>query len=271
MEALGQVERWPCTHAAVALVSAAGVEASRGELERPFGWASVTKLATALCVLVAVEEGLLGLDDPAGPPGSSVRHLLAHASGLPFEGTVPIDAPGRRRIYSNGGFELLGALLAAAVGMPFAAYFESVWGFPLAGSAASGVEAPLGRLVAVASELLAPARIPTQSLAEATDVQFPGLVGVLPGFGRFEPNDFGLGLELRDGKAPHWTGTRNSPSSFGHFGASGTFLWVDPAAGIALACLTDRKFGDWAKDAWPVLSDAVLAEWGAPRDARPRD
>src|ERR1700691_2514241 len=141
MEALKQVECWPCAHAAVALVSATGVEASHGEPERPFAWASVSKLATAVCVLAAVEERLLGLDDPAGPSRSSVRHLLAPASGLPFEGKAPIAAPGQRRIYSNGGFELLGALLAAAAGMPFAAYFEAVWGFPLAGSPASGVEA----------------------------------------------------------------------------------------------------------------------------------
>ena len=91
-------------------------------------------------------------------------------------------------------------------------------------------------------------------------MQFPGLVGVLPGFGRQDPNDWGLGLELRDAKSPHWTGTQNSPRAFGHFGRSGTFLWVDPAAGIALACLTDLDFGDWARAGWPWLSDAVLAE-----------
>ena len=82
-------------------------------------------------------------------------------------------------------------------------------------------------------------------------VQFPGLDGVLPGFGKQTPNDWGLGFELRDAKSPHWTGARNSPRTFGHFGRSGTFLWVDPDAGVALACLTDRNFGDWAKEAWP--------------------
>jgi CubicO group peptidase (beta-lactamase class C family) len=83
---------------------------------------------------------------------------------------------------------------------------------------------------------------------------------VLPSFGRMEPNDWGLGFELRDAKSPHWTGTRNSPRTFGHFGASGTFLWVDSAAGVACGVLTDLEFGDWAKTAWPELSDAVLAE-----------
>ena len=219
----------------------------------------MSKLATAVCVLVAVEEGLVALDDPAGPPGSTVRHLLAHASGLSFDGAVEIARPGTRRTYSNGAFELLGAHVEAAAGMGFREYFHAVWGFPLAGPPGSGVEAPLERLVVVASELLAPSRISAETLAHASSLQFPGLGGVLPGFGRFEPNDWGLGLELRDAKRPHWTGAANSASSFGHFGGSGTFLWVDPERALALACLTDRAFGDWAKEAWPALSDAVLA------------
>jgi CubicO group peptidase (beta-lactamase class C family) len=218
----------------------------------------VTKLASAVCVLEAVERGLLSLDDAAGPPGSTIRHLLAHASGLPFEGAAPIAAPGRRRIYSNGGFELLGAAVAAAAGTSFADVFASTWGFPLAGSPASGVQAPLESLVVLARELLAPERISAQLLREAGAVQFAGLAGILPGYGRYDPNDFGLGFELRNGKQPHWTGTRNSPATFGHFGRSGCFLWVDPSAGVALACLTDAEFGDWSKRAWPALSDAVL-------------
>ncbi len=259
MDALRQVDDWPCEHAAVALVSAGGIEASHGELERRFRWASVTKLATAVAVLVAAEEGIVDLDEPAGPAGSSVRHLLAHASGLPFEGTTPLARPGTRRIYSNAGFELVAGHVAAAAEMPFAEYFEHVWGFPLAGSPAGGVEAPLAPLVALARELLAPSRLAHETLAEAATVQFPGLGGILPGFGRYEPNDWGLGLELRDGKRPHWTGERTSAATFGHFGRGGTFLWVDPVAGLALACLTDLEFGDWAKDAWPRLADAVLA------------
>jgi CubicO group peptidase (beta-lactamase class C family) len=132
----------------------------------------------------------------------------------------------------------------------------------LEGSAGSGVAGTLGDLVALAHELQHPARIAQETLDEARTVQFPGLPGVLPGFGRQEPNDWGLGFELRDAKSPHWTGARNSPRTYGHFGRSGTFLWVDPDVGIALACLTDLAFGDWAADAWPRLSDAVLSELG---------
>jgi CubicO group peptidase (beta-lactamase class C family) len=222
----------------------------------------VTKLASAVAVLVAVEEGVVDLDEPAGPPGSTVRHLLAHASGLPFEAGAPIARPGQRRVYSNHGFDVLAQLVAEHAGIDFAAYFESVWqnGSVLAGPAGSGAEGTLAALLDVAAELLEPRRIAPETLAEAAAVQFPGLVGVLPGFGRQEPNDWGLGLELRDGKSPHWTGTRNSPRTYGHFGRSGTFLWIDPDAGLALACLTDHDFGGWAAEAWPRLSDAVLAE-----------
>jgi CubicO group peptidase (beta-lactamase class C family) len=260
VQALRQVDRWPCRHFAVAVVGR--VEASHGALDRVFRWTSVTKLATSVAVLVAAEEGIVDLDEPAGPPGSTVRHLLAHASGLPFEGGRPLARPGARRIYSNAGFEVLGSLVAERAAMPFAAYFEHVWGFALAGSPGAGVEEGLASLLVVAHELQQPARIARETLAEATTPQFPGLTGVLPGFGRTGENDWGLGFELRDDKRPHWTGERNSRGTFGHFGASGTFLWVDPDAGLALACLTDRDFGEWAKEAWPRLADAVLGEAG---------
>jgi CubicO group peptidase (beta-lactamase class C family) len=258
VDALRQVDSWPCTRVAVAV--AGRVRASHGDRTSAFPWASVTKVATAVAVLVAAEEGILDLDEPAGPPGSTVRHLLAHASGLPFEGRRPLTLPGRRRIYSNSGFELLAELVARRSQMAFSEYFEHVWGFALTGSAASGVEGSLEHVLEVVQELLAPRRVAGETLAEAASVQFPGLEGVLPGFGRHARNDWGLGLELRDGKRPHWTGTRNSPRTFGHFGRDGGFLWVDPEAGLALVCLTDLAFGEWARQSWPELADAVIAE-----------
>lgn len=261
VDALRQVDGWPCQNVAVAVAGA--VEATHGDVERRYPWASVTKLATTVAMLVAAEEGIVDLDEPAGPPGSTLRHLLAHASGLPFEHGAPIARPGTRRIYSNYGIEVAAALVEERAEMPFAEYFASVWqgtGAVLEGSAGSGVEGSLGDLVALAHELQHPQRIAQETLDEARTVQFPGLVGVVPGFGRQDPNDWGLGVELRDAKSPHWTGALNSPRTYGHFGRSGTFLWVDPDAGIALACLTDLDFGDWASDAWPRLADAVLSE-----------
>jgi CubicO group peptidase (beta-lactamase class C family) len=265
VEALRQVEAWPAQHTAVAVLGPEGELGATGPRDREFRWASVTKLATAYACLVAAEEGTLDLDEPAGPPGATVRHLLAHASGLPFDASTPIAQPGERRIYSNTGFELLAETLAARAEMPFVEYLRGAVLEPLAmsaelrGSPAADLWGSLDDLLRLARELLRPRLIAPETLAEAVSTAFPGLVGVLPDFGRQEPNDWGLGFELRDGKQPHWTGTRNSPRTFGHFGASGTFLWIDPDVHLACACLTDLDFGPWAKEAWPRLSDAILS------------
>jgi CubicO group peptidase (beta-lactamase class C family) len=268
VESLRQIDDWPVENAAVGVIRRDLRGPTRGDGARIFEWASVTKLATALAGLVAAEEGIVDLEEPAGPPESTVRHLLAHASGLPLDGNEPIAKPGARRIYSNAGYELLAELIAQRAEMPFEEYLREAVLRPLGmdaelkGSPASGLQGTLEDLGYLAMYLLngRPAIITAETLADATAVAFPGLVGVLPGFGRMDPNDWGLGFELRDEKRPHWTGARNSPRTFGHFGQSGSFLWVDPDAGLACACLTDTPFGDWAKEAWPRLADAVLDE-----------
>jgi CubicO group peptidase (beta-lactamase class C family) len=266
VEALQRIDDWHAPNAAAGVVRNAGVVAAHGPRDRTFRWASVTKLVTALAALVAAEEGVIDLDEPAGPEGSTVRHLLAHASGLPFEPGAPAGRPGQRRIYSNVGFETLADHIAGHAEMPFGDYLRSGVLEPLGlkaelrGSPAADLHGSLDDLLLLAGELQRPSLVAAETLAEATTVQFPGLAGVLPDFGRMDPNDWGLGFELRDGKVPHWTGARNSPATFGHFGGSGTFLWVDPEARVALGVLTDLEFGDWAKRAWPRLSDAVLRE-----------
>jgi len=268
MDALRAIDGWNVGVVAAGIARADGVVATRGARDVELPWASVTKLLTGVAILVALEEGTVDLDEPAGPPGATLRHLLAHASGLPVDGDEPLTDPGRRRIYSNTGIELAARLLEVRAAMPFADYFAQAVVRPLglagrlAGSPAHGYRGTLDDLVALGRELLQPTLVASETFAEATAVQFPGLSGVLPGLGRMEPNDWGLTFELRDSKSPHWTGSRNSERTFGHFGASGTFVWVDPDAGLACGVLTDRRFGDWAKEAWPALSDAVLAELG---------
>jgi CubicO group peptidase (beta-lactamase class C family) len=269
VEALRSIDGWDVGVAAAGVARADGVVATHGPRDTELPWASVTKLLTGLAVLVALEEGTVDLDEPAGPPGATLRHLLAHASGLPVDGERPIAEPGLRRIYSNTGIELAARLVEQRAEMPFADYFAEAVAAPLGlagtlgGSPAHAYRGPLDDLLTVGRELLRPTLVAAETLAEATTVQFPGLTGVLPGLGRMEPNDWGLTFELRDAKSPHWTGTRNSQRTFGHFGASGTFLWVDPEAAVACAVLTDRPFGDWAKEAWPAFSDSVLADLSA--------
>ena len=122
-----------------------------------------------------------------------------------------------------------------------------------------GATSTVADLAAFAGDLLRPSTVSQQMHTEATKVQFPGLTGVLPGFGVQRPNDWGLGFEIRDAKSPHWTGANSSPRTFGHFGQSGTFLWVDPDAGAACIALTDRDFGLWAIEEWTPFTDRVLA------------
>jgi CubicO group peptidase (beta-lactamase class C family) len=264
--AVGAALDWPVGHAAAAVVGPEGVRATAGDTDRVFELASVTKPLAAYALLVAVEEGAVDWDTPAGPEGSTVRHLAAHCSGLSFADGVVQAAPGTRRIYSNVGFEVLGETVAEAAGMPFARYLHEAVLAPLGmadtaleGSPAADGVSTVADLARFASELQAPTLVHRDTLTEATTVAFPGLDGILPGYGRQRPNDWGLGFEIRDGKSPHWTGAGSSPRTFGHFGQSGTFLWVDPDAGAACVVLTDRDFGPWAVEAWPTYTDGVLA------------
>jgi CubicO group peptidase (beta-lactamase class C family) len=271
MDSLRLIDQWPVPHAAAVVIRRDGTLAgSHGPLGQAFALASVTKPITAYAALVAYEEGVFELDDPAGPEGSTVRHLLAHTSGLAFDEHRVQAAPGTRRIYSNAGFEVLADTIAKAAGMPFASYLDEAVLHPLGmtgtrldGSAAAGAVSTASDLGRFAAEVLAPRLLHESSVALATSVAFPGLRGVLPGYGMQDPNDWGLGFEIRDHKSPHWTGARSAPTTFGHFGQAGTFLWFDPAAGAACAVLTDRPFGPWTTPLWPTLTDAVLSDLAA--------
>ncbi|MGX2997411.1 serine hydrolase domain-containing protein [Streptomyces sp. JNUCC 64] len=278
MQSLGLMEGWPVPVAAGAVVRADGeLAGSFGATGHRFALASVTKPLTAYAVLVAYEEGALELDEPAGPEGSTVRHLLAHTSGLAFDEHRVVGEPGTRRLYSNAGFEVLADHLAKAAEMPFEEYLRQAVLEPLgmtattlegAGSAAKDGVSTVDDLVRFAAEVQAPRLLDPRTVAEAMTVQYPGTKGVLPGYGHQNPNDWGLGFEIRNGKSPHWTGSSSSPRTFGHFGQAGTFLWVDPEArwadgrgtGAACVALADRPFGPWAVEVWPRLTDAVLAE-----------
>ena len=264
--ALAPVAAWPVPHAAVTVVGAGGVLAARGETGRRQRVASVTKAVAALAFWVALEEEAVALDEPAGPEGSTVRHLLAHASGLAFDRPLALAAPGTRRIYSNVGFDLVADLVAERAGMPFPTYLYEAVLAPLAmvdsaleGSAATDLLSTAADLALLARELLAPTLVAPETLALATAVAFPELAGVLPGIGAYDPLDWGLGVEVKGDKHPHWSGERTSPRTFGHFGATGTFLWVDPTRDVACLALSGRDFGPWAMRTWPPLSDAIVA------------
>jgi CubicO group peptidase (beta-lactamase class C family) len=122
-----------------------------------FHMASVTKPFVATAVMQLVERGAVDLDDPfvkhvphfkiADPRGETitVRQLLTHTSGLPdvesydwdhpefdagaldryiasLASTKLLAAPGERFYYSDIGFDILGALIAASSACPFEDY-----------------------------------------------------------------------------------------------------------------------------------------------------
>ena len=264
---------WPVPAASAAVVGPAGVLATYGDLAAEYRLASVTKPLVARAAQVAVEEGVVELDSPAGPPGSTVRHLLAHASGLSMHSAEVMAEPGKRRVYSNYGFTVLAEAIEQNSGIEFGRYLAEAIFAPLgmessrlaegAVAAGYGGVSTVADLAVFAADLLVPRTVSAEMHAAATSVQFPGLTGVLPGFGVQRPNDWGLGFEIRDGKSPHWTGSANSPRTYGHFGQTGTFIWVDPDRGLALVVLTARDFDEWAKPLWPALSDEVLREYSA--------
>jgi CubicO group peptidase (beta-lactamase class C family) len=142
-----------------------------------FQAASLSKPVTAWGVLRLVESGRIGLDEPIvgqlrrwrPPPspfdadGITVRRLLSHTAGLSVHGYVGqtpdwplasiaaslagetgdsfpvelLEAPGRRWLYSGGGYSLLQLLVEELTGRPFAEYMQAEVLEPLGMSASS--------------------------------------------------------------------------------------------------------------------------------------
>ena len=185
-------------------------------------------------------------------------------------GEVPLRfQPGTAYQYSLGT-DACGALVEKISGMPFTKYLQRTILEPLGmtattldGSPAHAVHSTLDDVLRFVRELRSPRLVDPATAAEFSTVQFASLGGIVPGVGRFDDCPWGLGTEIRGTKQPHWTGTRNSPATFGHFGGAGTLLWVDPVIDVACVALTDRPFDEWSSDAvrlWPALADAVAAE-----------
>ena len=263
--AIDRISGWSAANKAGAVVRPGNRPTTAGDVDAAFGLASVTKLLSAYAVLVATEEEVVALDEPAGPPGSTVAHLLAHASGLgPDAGSGVIAPPGTRRIYSNAGFEVLADHLVAAAGLPFDTYLTEAVLEPLGmastrltGSRRTAPPRPSPISPASRPSCSHPSHLPATLTVATTPVPHAG--GVRPGFGRQDPNPWGLGCRAPRPKSPHWTGAGTARPPSGLRGACGTFS-VDPVGPAACIVLTDQPFGARAEHYWPTLSDAVLLE-----------
>ncbi len=261
----------PFRHAVAAVRPDGEVVWEQGDVTGVFPLASVTKIITALATLRSVEEGAFSLASIVGhsPDGTpySLAHLLSHSSGLAAEGGGADfrDEPGRRRIYSNQGFDVLGTFVQEQVGEKTSKWIDRQVIAPLGlrattvprSPARSGFGSALD-LSVLAEELMEMSLLDPKMYSAFTTVALPGLRGILPGYGMQRNNDWGLGVEVKDGKKPHWTPPSASPKTFGHFGMSGSFLWVDPTRDLAAVFVGEEPFGAWHKENWPVLGERIL-------------
>lgn len=267
VESFEKIADWPADNVAAALLYDGELAQSVGEQDRVFAVASVTKPVAAYGFAMAIEEGVFGLDTPAGPEGSTVRHLLAHASGVGQDAENPDRAPEERRIYSSAGFEILQDKLEAETGMSFAEYlalglFEPLGmnHMKLQGSAGYALETTAADLVRFAQEVLDPQLLDPSTVDKLLTPQFADLRGIVPGYGMHKPCQWGLGFEVHGSKQSHWMGSALPENTVGHFGMYGSYIWLVPEKKIALVALTDREFGDWAKPLWAETNDAIWQE-----------
>lgn len=276
-------DSWPVANVAAFVVNFyTGRTFMLGDRTKGFRFASVTKIASTLAFVAALSEGVISLDQQL-VGGMVVRDLMGHSSGLGSDidpnvdifDQQPIVAPRTRRVYSSAGFEFLAKWLEIESGILFDEYLKEVVLDPagMAGSSLSGGNWPgagttgaaagmVGNVVDLHNLAIAlfhgTPYVDLSYLKEAKSPYLPDLPGVLPGFGLMDANTWGLGFEIRGKKYPHWTSVLNSEHTYGHFGASGTFLWIDPVAKIGFGVLTDKSFGVWAQKAWPIVSTYVL-------------
>lgn len=256
-----------------ALVGVTGPDetlAVQGDPRAVLPLASVTKPLTAWGVLIAIEQGVVDLDEPAGPAGATVLDLLDHTSGLPMEGAEPLRPVGDKRIYSNAGFDALAAHVADAVGMDFADWMLREVVLPLGmeqtdvtGRPSAGARASIEDLLIFGREVLRPTLIPGALRDLALTVSHPGLRGIVPGYGSFADNTWGLGFEIKGEKSPHWLSDTLPPETAGHFGAQGSFLFIDRSRDLAAAFLSGVPFGEDHKRIWPSLTAEIIARHGA--------
>ena len=250
-----------------------------------FGMASVSKPVTATAVMLLVERGKIGINQPVqqylpefkgeGFEKVLVRHLLTHTSGLPYRSeaelfelgqTGIVLEPGREMAYSNVAYNLLGELVERVSGQSFSDFtrhniFEPLgmkdatfsmpgkqqarcirprpgtpfdWPDEIAGetSASSSLWATAMDMGIFAQtflngggygdfRLLSPATVAAMTCNQIPGIPRETIEGIpVPacGFGWFRLE------ELKFPEYPSmWT-----LQSYGHAGASGSFLWVDP-------------------------------------------
>ena len=209
LQALRQIESWPVSFAAAGVVTPRRPRREAGgDTAQSVRLASVSKAVAALAVLVAAEEGVVDLDEPAGPPVDRAAPARARLRA-PLRGRRA-DRAARPppHLLERGLPRLWATHLEERAEMPFADYVRALRlraardraraeRRPGGGHARLARRSPRRGSRLRAADPNRPARRSTSWRA----VQFPGLSGVLPDYGRFDPLDWGLGVQMRDSGA----------------------------------------------------------------------
>lgn len=252
-----------------------------------FDMASLTKpVATAASVMKLIEAGKLRADDPVSKhvagfkDGITLEHLLLHTSGLPagsatkyFESgrdaavkhLVELSAkaePGKKFVYSDLGFILLGVIVEKAAGVPLEEYSAKEIFGPLGmkDTAFRPAKALHARIAPTEKGLRGEVHDP-RARAMGGVAGHAGLFGTADDLALFAkallggkllgPEATKLYTEAREvpgGKRTRGWDARTSYSSnrgelfggYGHTGFTGTSIWIDPDSQTVVIVLTSR-------------------------------
>jgi beta-lactamase class C len=101
-----------------------------------------------------------------------------------------------------------------------------------------------------------------ETVDEVLATQFGELPGIVEGVATWDACAWGLGLDVRGTRVPHWTGDALTATANTHFGSSGTLAWIDRERGLGLVALASRTTysGWWSRPGgWADLSRAVVS------------
>ena len=305
-------------------------ERSAMTLDTLFDLASLTKpIATATALMILVERGAVGLDDPlvryvpecsgGGRAAITLRHLLLHVSGLPADipkgdfaygreealrriCRAPLRAaPGATSIYSDLGFILLEEVIRRVTSTELPAFAQAnvfgplgmkdtgyvpadslraraAWTEFVDGAWRAGVVhdprayllggvAGHAGLFATADDVATYARaILGGGAADGRRILAPDTVAAM-----IAPYDVPGGVRALGWAVDSaWRGDGLSPRAIGHFGFTGTALWIDPDRDLFTVVLTNRVHPDGKGDSKPLVArlNTIAAQWADPDAAR---
>jgi CubicO group peptidase (beta-lactamase class C family) len=178
--------------------------------------------------------------------------------------TLFLAKPEEKRIYSIAGYRVIAKVLENQLSISFPTLVKDLilnncelfdMSPPVTGD--SGLKGTIEGLYKLSKRLLL-ADIPgisAESLKKSTSNHFGVSLGVVPGIGFYSDNSWGLGFEIKGKKTGHWMPKCASLETFGHFGRSGAFFFVDPLNLIAFSGISRYGFQKDSRLVWSKMGE----------------